>query len=572
MINKRLRTTLTILLALFVGGMAWGQASSDAYRNSQSELNGTARAQALSGAIGAVGADASAVGINPSGVALYSNNAFSATFEAGRGIVNSVWRNAKDAFTTNDKWALGTVNNISSVATLLPRSSGLPFNVNFGFSYNRDYDYKRSYGLINSNPKFGLTDYMAFEASRIAAPFDSKTITPIVDLGLAARYIEAFTDNAKGVPQGKEFRYRTLFSATEIGHRPDEGKYVLFTPAASNLQVQESGYRNSYDLSLGAGYADMVYFGATLNIGSQSTSRVATYHEDFYNKYNNQDFKSNLTYETGLVTAGSSIGLNLGVLAAISDYGRVGISYLLPQYATYNEKYWASASSYNDAYRRNEYKDYKTGELESSYSALLPGRLNLSAMAFLGPYGFITYDYQYRNLGSAKLYNPKSMVELSESSFIKEDFGAEHTHRVGLEVRPVKKLSVRAGYSYTGNPMKAEQFREEPEMGLTYHYVPSGYITDFVLPRSYQTASAGLGYFITDRTSIDVAYVYGWRSEQVYPFSGSSAKDMVVSEGYLDENRQFVPKEERRDVHMEVIGGQLKTDKHKFVATLSLRF
>lgn len=552
-----------IALASFVGLGASAQAPSDAYRNAQKELTGTARAQALSGAIGAFGADASAITINPAGIGLFTTSALSFSFEAGQGIANSIWTGKDDSFTTSDKWAIGTVNNFSITSPLVSRSTDHSWNINWGFTYNRDYDYHRNYGMINSAPEYGLTDYIAFEASRIEAPWDTKYITPIIDIARDARWIEAFSLNP-AIPEGKMKRYRTVYSATEIGYNPQAGVYHLFTPAASKLSVQESGYRNNYDMNIGMGFSDRYYIGATLKINTFSTSRIATYIEDFNDNYNNQIYKSDLNYTTGLSTEGTSIGLNIGGLAAIGDFGRIGISYMLPQFANFNEVYWAKASGNNAAFQGGEYVSKTISDQESSYRVLLPGKLSISALAFLGRFGFVSYDYQMRNLGSSKLYLPNGGNELSESAFIREDFGVEHSHHLGIEVRPISMLALRAGYSFTGNPMKAEQLRKEPTEGLSYSYVPSGYITDFVLPRSYQTISAGVGLNLSSRTTLDLAYVYGKRTEKVYPFSGSSATGMIVDEV----NGQEI----RDNVHMAVKGGDLTTDKHKFVATLNFRF
>jgi len=46
----------------------------DAVRYSQSDIQGTARFRALSGAFGALGGDMSAVGLNPAGSAIFNNN------------------------------------------------------------------------------------------------------------------------------------------------------------------------------------------------------------------------------------------------------------------------------------------------------------------------------------------------------------------------------------------------------------------------------------------------------------------------------------------------------------------
>lgn len=570
MMKRYIAYGIGIALASFTGLVAIAQAPSDAYRNSQKELSGTARAQALSGAIGAFGADASAISINPSGIGLYLNPTLSFTFEAGQGKAKSLWNGNNDSFSTSDKWALGTVNNFSIVSPLVRRSIDRIWNINWGFTYNRDYDYRRNYGMVNSAPAYGLTDYIAFEASRIEAPWDTDYITPIIDIARDARWIEAFTHDPS-VPVGKEKRYRTQFSATEIGYNPQDGVYHLFTPAASKLSVQESGSRNNYDMNIGLGIADRYYLGASLKINSFTSSRVATYVEDFYNEYNNDVYESNLNYTTGLATSGNSVGLNIGGLVAIGDFGRIGISYMLPQLAYYNEVYWATASGNNAAFQGSEFKEAKVSEQESSYRALLPGRLSVSALAFLGRFGFVSYDYQMRNLGGAKLYDPNGKSELSESAFISEDFGLEHSHHVGLEVRPISMLALRAGYSFTGNPMKAEQLREEPAEGLSYSYVPSGYITDFVIPRSYQTISAGVGINIGSRTTLDLAYVYGKRSEKVYPFSGSTATGMLVDKIEVVNGKEQIS-EVRQDTYMEVTGANLTTNKHKLVATLNFRF
>ena len=63
---------------LFMGLLSmstiYGQDISDAVRFSQSEIQGTARFRALSGAFGALGGDMSAVSANPAGSAVFSRS------------------------------------------------------------------------------------------------------------------------------------------------------------------------------------------------------------------------------------------------------------------------------------------------------------------------------------------------------------------------------------------------------------------------------------------------------------------------------------------------------------------
>ncbi|MDO5035843.1 MAG: outer membrane protein transport protein [Porphyromonas sp.] len=561
---------LTLLLAGSVGAIeVAAQAPSDAYRNNIKSISGTARAQGLGGAVGAVGADPTAVHVNPAGIGLYLQHTLSGTLEVSPSNSTTEWTglNSGEVFTEKNNWVT-TSGNFSVFSPVVPRSSRRDFNVNWGISYNRDHSYTRSYELITSLPEYGLSDYMAFQANLFGMPNSTKNISPIVDIARDAAFIEAYTEAASVVPVGAEDRYRSMFSATLAGTDPQDGMVHLFLPLASNLKVAESGYKSSYDFTVGMGYLDRFYFGGTLRVTNHNYNRAANYREDFQDHYNNSDYNSYLEYGTYLDVTGTSLGVNLGALVALGDYGRVGVSYTLPQLATFRETYSASASSYNDAFGEGDkVTTYNTDEYESGYGMTMPGELTLSAMAFFGPLGFVSYDFQYRNLGHSNLYYNNSTEKLTESDFIKEDYGAEMTHRLGVEMRFNRALTFRGGYSYTGNPMKAEQLRSEPSDGLTYNAVPSGYIVDFVLPRSYQTISAGLGYNITPALTLDLAYVHGVRTERTYPFSGDTGK-LIVAENIQDNKR--VPEYDVKE--LSSIGGDLTTTNHKMLVTLTYTY
>lgn len=544
------------------------QAPSDAYRNNVQELNGTARAQALSGAVGAVGADPTAVQINPAGIGLYLRSALSGTLVLSPSKSKSTWL-ASDGtpFGESIDW-LGTGGHISYIAPLVNRSHSSVFHMNWGLNYNREHSYKREYGLISSAPEYGLSDYMAFHANLLGKPFKTQRISPLVDIAKSAAFIEGYTDAAGLVPEGNEMRYRSFFSATLAGTDPSEGKVHMFLPNASKLYVVENGYRDNFDITLGMGFSDRFYIGATLSFDSQYYHRSADYREDFMDHYNGGDYNSNLKYRTTLEVMGTSVGVDLGAMMALGDYGRIGISYRLPQTGVYRENYQAIAISHNDAFGAGKkYTSDNTDLLESSYNMLKPGQLTLSAMGFLGRYGFASYDFQYRNLGHSKLYNGYSLEPLSESEFIKEDYGAELTHRFGVELRPWHSFALRAGYSYTGNPMKAEQLKSEPKDGLTHNALPSGYITDFVLPRSYQTFTGGVGFNLTRSITLDLAYVHAVRSERAYPFSGDNGK-IIVREDVV--GGKYTPVYD--DKELAVRGADLKTTNNRLVATLTFNF
>ncbi|MDN4754598.1 hypothetical protein QYZ87_08720 [Porphyromonadaceae bacterium W3.11] len=546
---KKIYTVLGLLLmgASFLS--AYAQAPTDAYRNIKTGTQGSARSQALGGAMGAVGADASASYINPAGAGLFQRNTLSLGFDLGKWNTTTEGMGGK---TDADKF-LGNFNHVSYFFPgSLIKLSGLNYiKINGGISYEKEYNYNRSYGLLSGPMPGGITDLMVFRAINRGVPagdylrdkeYDPfiNPVDPIVAMGMNGAFIIEVPYNDL---KSTEFK-SNLF----VKDGNNNIQYLL--PISSDLNVTEKGGRNSTDLTMAVNLNDMYFFGASLRFGTSTYSRYSMYREDF-------ETDSYLEYGNMLSTNGTSFGLNLGAMVALGDYARLGISYLTPQYAKYDESYRATTRLLNmDLPEDKRQIDFDTEDYRSSYGMLMPGKLTVSAMAFLGRYGFISYDYQYRNLGSSKLLLPDSFDETFESQFIKEDYGSESTHRVGLEVRPLGWMTIRGGYSFTSNPMKVADLKQDPIKEDLYYNVPSsGMIADFTLPRSFSTYSVGLGFNLTRDLAIDMAYVHSKREQAVYPFSGYS---FTAQDG--------------NPYELSVRGGKLSEVRNSFVTSLVFRF
>lgn len=559
--NTIIKTTITLLLASSVGLLAVrAQSPADAYRNVQQGIYGTAKAQALGGAVGAIGADPTAVSVNPAGSSLYNRAVFTIGFDIGQKESTVDWINQDLQQSVSRKLSLSRLGDISYF------SSGHTFNVgnnntlklNWGVTNRHDLSYKRDYEMLTGATNFSITDYISTLANDAGLPSDryirtdnydpfTRPVNALVALGLNGDIIteEKITDNATGKVISHSYM-------TQFYERDDAGNIFPMPIRATNLNVSEHGYRNVSDFNLSLGYNHTYLFGVSLRVASHTFRRSSLYREDFDDVKGTQN--SFMEYGSNLNVSGNSLGLNIGFLAAIGDYGRVGISYLTPQYAHYEELY--SASTYN---RLNTVIDpsnreyiFNTGEYRSEYSMLLPGQLTISAMAFLSRFGMISYDFQYRNLGNSAIMHAKTLDKSGVSDFIKEDYGKELTHKVGLEVRPVRWLSLRAGYQHSGNPLKATQLKQEPEGGLAYDATSGGLISDFILPRAYQAITAGVGFSIGRSIAIDMAYVNESRTQKVYPYTG-----------YVGINP---------DEFVVVKGGNLKEVRNSFVGTFTIRF
>ena len=129
--------TFLVTVALMGVTSSWAQAPSDAYRNIQEGITGTARTKAMGGAVGAIGADAGAAYVNPAGAALFSRTTIGIGLDVGKGSI-----------TIGDirrELTLGGLNNVSYFGRSIgiPVSSNNSLRFNFGFNVGQEYNYNR---------------------------------------------------------------------------------------------------------------------------------------------------------------------------------------------------------------------------------------------------------------------------------------------------------------------------------------------------------------------------------------------------------------------------------------------
>lgn len=549
--KNRYRILLPLLAALLTGALAQAQAPMDMTRNGMRDIHGTARAQGMSNAVGALGADPTAVSINPAGIGLYRSSEVSLGFNFGQVKTSTNWMDKEGA--DMSKW----VGNLDHLSIIFPIYQSLSSDIRLvmGASMSSLYDYDRDYEMRMVDMKHGLAEYMANYATRNSGSF-------MGNIAAGADFIE----KVDGTSAYRPGNYIAFDPTVDKDHKYLKGNIGFLAPTDGRLNVSEKGSRKSYDFTIGGSWADRIYFGAALRSTSMSYSRSSMYREDYFYSHK-PDFPSepDLTYYNelgnGLSVAGGTVGANLGIMAAIGDYGRIGLSYNTPSFGRFNEVFYTTTANYNsnalgkDGVTPDPLYETKTDDMTNSYSVMLPGDLTASAMAFLGGYGMVTYDFNWRDLGSAR-FQGSDFTDVN--SFLKEDYGSQMTHRVGVEVRPISWLYLRAGYSYTDGGIKAEGLHPREGNTLTYNYVPAGTITDIALRDSYQSITAGLGCKLFGSTTLDLAYVRGKATERVYPFPAAEG----IPEGDKTTERPTV----------NPVGASMSTVTDRLVASLTFRF
>lgn len=527
--------------------LAVAQGPIEAYRFGLQGLHGTARAQALSGAVGAVGADPTALYVNPAGVALYNRNLLSISLDPGFATSQARW----GEISKGNDYRVGGFNNISYV-TPIWRDNRTGSKFNLAISYGRTYDYDRNYMLSMGGTTFGLTDYISnlamyqgipyrdYLAGNNYNPFMQARLHPLVSMGVNSYLIEGIDPN--GGDDNKSTYFRPAFSEPDPSNKD---KRIFLSPQSTLLNVQERGGRHSFDITSGFTVADVLHLGVAMRFGRLSYHRTSTHRETFHYETPKVTNNSEFSLYNDLHSSGSSIAANLGAIVMLGDYVRLGVSYLTPEFYRMLDTYSSQMKVRNEV-NLPEYQNSScsTGVMETAYYYKTPGQLTASAMLLLGNFGFVSYDYQYRNLGTATLSDDQR-VRFATSDYIAEDYTVEHQHRVGFEVRPTERLALRAGASFVGNPLKSEELKDEPKDGLLADAGAVGTTPDFTLPRSYTTYTCGLGYRFGRNVQFDLAYSHATRKEMVYPYSGQAyskgdnfGENVTIKGGTLTDLRQ----------------------------------
>lgn len=481
MLKKSILAAFSICLTFY----AFAQNEQDALRYSQNKLFGSARVQGAGGAFGALGADASAVAINPAGIALYRRNELSGSLAVTSYL--------------NDSKYIGSLNTESKTGLNIPQF-GLVFtkvqqgfkgdetkdlvSYSFGFAVNRLNDFNQNSIFSGINTKSSISDYFAEQANGRTFPNSTPFNTYVNDI--AGMAWSTYLIDSIG-PK----KYGSTFNSNND---------TAFSIRQTNIQ-QITGRINEYSFSSGLNYSNFFYFGASLlfqNVNYESSN----FFKETVNKSGNlTNLYTSSNFTTILKTQGTGIGGRFGFIVKPIDFFRVGLSYTTPVRLNLKDEYSYGLSTvvggtnYNyDAKERTDYFDY---------NLVTPSKLTVSAALMHPKLGFISVDWDQVDYKSARL-TATNYEFLQANAAVKSNYTIANNVRIGAELK-YKNSRFRAGYAYYGSPYNASS------SGIS-------------LDNPTQSMSGGLGFLFpsVDNYSsdfyIDGAMVYTWNTYYQTPY------------------------------------------------------
>lgn len=438
--------------------MAMAQNEDDAIRYSNIVPQGTAKFISMSGAMGAIGGDLTAVTINPAGTAIFRNDYFS---------LSPMWKSDKVSASyygtnTNSNISSFKFSNIGTIATFPFGESGCE-SINMGFVYNRTYNFEGGHTVKGTNEKSSMLDkeFYDFENDN----YWEKNLFYESNL-----FFYDSTDN--------QYHYDYDYAATSRSNQ--------------RRTLTSSGSMGEYAFLIGVNINNAWYLGGSLNIVRINYRQVSKYTEEPDSKGLDLD---DFTVIDEFSTQGGGANLKLGLIGWLNENIRIGAAFHTPTILNLSDNYGTRIDA---SIIKNDYSASTSGGID--WNLTLPAKFIGSFAYVLPELGMLDIDCEVVNYGSTVLDDDNESIG-NEYDDLNDHIADIYRTTVNLRVGGELMLGpavARAGFGFYGSPYKSGY--ENSSANKQVYSVGLGL-------RS-QIASLDLGYSLT--TQKETTYLYGF--------------------------------------------------------------
>lgn len=442
------------IVSLFISGIVfvfsatttYGQLPEDALRAAWFAPSGTARMNAIGGAIGALGGDITSNNINPAGIGLYKTREFvlSPGMVLNNNTINYRGENTSSAGSGFSYGASGVV--LGSV----PRerysnwtSTAFSFSVNQLASYSNHTYYK------GANDMSSFSEQYLEELTRDGANLDAALSNYIFGSSLAFRtyLIDSFTAG------GQLAGYRSMVPVK--------------TGILQERDQKTSGGYHEISFAFAGNMADKMYLGASINVPVISYASDIWYKESDLTGNPNNNFNY-FQFNEHTTSSGLGLNLKLGLIYKPQQNFRFGLAIHSPSFIGFRDRIRADMTTDTEGYAGlvSESSDrLNSGNPgERNYNLLSPWRAIFSGSMVFGAQenvkqqkGFISADIEYVNYKGARFSTSDDgditgkNYYTSLNDILRSYYKGAVNARLGGELK-FNYFAFRLGGSYYGSP------------------------------------------------------------------------------------------------------------------------
>lgn len=391
-------------------------------------LSGTARFQGMGGVSTALGADLTSLHTNPAGLGFYRKSEWSVTPSL--------------TFTNNTGTMLGNNLNDGNAFFNVPNFGIVFANVrrdtdksdwrggSFGVSFNRMQNFNNQVSYLGTvNRRNSIIDYLRSTADDLDIPVGRLAVAPdqigfnvgynqmLAQLAYAGYLIESLAqqdangnpirdENGNTIPDPRNYYRSNLSDNARVV--TENGRDILIEDPSQTLPsgtIRTTGGSNQWNIGYGGNYQDKLYVGATVGIANiRYNSR-----NDYTETVQQATFRllDRYTLSDNLTVSGTGVNATLGVIYRLNDVVRLGGSFTTPTIYSMRETSFTQLNTTLLPNNRLDIDDLSISERsvdnEFRYRLTTPLRASLGAAFFIGKYGFVSGDVEYRPYRAARL-------------------------------------------------------------------------------------------------------------------------------------------------------------------------
>lgn len=468
-------------------------AAQETYENAKiatEDLNGTARYVGMGGAGDALGADISTISTNPAGIGLFRHSKVDIT----AGMVSQ--QDAAD-------YSGGDATNLSfdqvGFVWASKKDNDSFFNFAFNYHKSRNFDYILSAADNLSNASQNKLTYMKLYNDLLYSYTGSEG--------------EFSTDHPyTSCNQLDDIYVRNLLYAAGDGN-------AYFYPAENYVfDRAHKGYIGEYDFNFSGNINDRVYLGITMGLHDVHYRHASDYTETL--AANPEQITKLNVYDERKIT-GQGVDVKVGAIFRPIEYAPllIGLNIHTPTWYDLNTNNYTEVTDGNYTAYANESYDYKM---------YTPWKFGFNVGYTIGRVAALGASIDYADYGSISTrINTDTHYDYvwgdSYTSSEKDKNMNRHTERtlkgvttvkLGVEVKPIPEMAVRAGYNFVSPLYEKDGFKDGTIRSNGSYYASA---TDFTNWKATNRFTLGVGFNL-DRFNLDLAYQYSATEGDFYPF------------------------------------------------------
>ena len=474
------RYILTVF-AVAACASSFAQDQFDAANFATGDLNGTARYVGLGGALDALGGDISVMGSNPAGTALFKKTDMAVT--------GSVLFTGEDGQLGHDRTraSFDQAGIVFSMNQYNKSKKGLQYT-NFGINYQKKKNHFANADLVieGLDGTLSQTHQIATMANASADNNYYGMLTALADEGALLNV------------EGEDTK-------TYFGVGAESAAYKRHT----------WGSTTQYDFHVSFNVSNQFFWGLNLGVYDIDYKRDAAYSEMGVDGVQ-------YVFDNWYDTNGDGFDIKLGMIVRpfVNSPFRFGLTVHTPTWYRLEDCNGSTLSVYNSVAGNSQVWD-SADPYEYKYRT--PWKFGLSLGHTVGNFLALGAQYEVSDLSTCHYtsydWDNDYYFDMMNDK-IDNQLKAQHTLRLGVEVKPVENLAFRLGYNYVSSPIKENAWKETFYDGYNTE-------TDFTVWKDTHRITCGVGYRFNGGY-FDVAYQYQTQAGDFYAFDDTALKSTEI--------------------------------------------